>query len=113
MEDARRERGEGRDGYVSTEYAGTLTPPDYPMNRNVIYGSFSELEGWRESRAGGAIIYNTSRHIAIPKLILSANMLYGRYSSMYDIIITRLYLLHECIHHLSDAPDYLHATSRS
>lgn len=106
-----KEKKGGR--YVSTEYAGTLTPPDYPMNRNVIYGSFSVLKGWRESCADRAIVYNTSRHIAIPKLILSANILYGRYSSMYDIIITRLYLLHECIHHLSDAPDYLRTTPRS
>lgn len=49
---------------MSTGYAGTLTPPDYPMNRNVIYGSFSGLEGWRESRADRAIAYNTSRHFA-------------------------------------------------
>lgn len=27
---------------------GTLTPPDYPMKRKVIYGSFSGLEGWHE-----------------------------------------------------------------
>lgn len=60
----------GTEGYVSTGYAGTLTPPDYPMNRNVIYGSFSELESWRESRADRAIAYNTMRHVAIPKLIL-------------------------------------------
>lgn len=67
-------RGEKEDGggggggrYVSTGYAGTLTPPDYPMNRNVIYGSFNELEGWRESRADRAIAYNTSRHVASPR----------------------------------------------
>lgn len=73
MEDARekRERGDGPGREVCvTGYAGTLTPPDYPMNRNVIYGSFSGLEGWRESRADRAIVYNTSRHIAIPELIL-------------------------------------------
>lgn len=65
------ERRTGRDErYVSTGYAGTLTPPDYPMNRNVIYGSFSELEGWRKSRADRAIAYNTSRHVTILKLIL-------------------------------------------
>jgi len=71
MEDVwkERERGRGRVGrYVSTEYARTLTPPDYPMNRNVIYGSFSELKGWRESRADRALAYNMSRHSEIDLL---------------------------------------------
>lgn len=56
------------------------------MNRNVIYGSFSELEGWRESRADRAIAYNASRHVAIPKLILSSKHVIR--TSMYNIIIT-------------------------
>lgn len=95
MEDARRKRearGEGERGgrYVSTGYAGTLTPPDYPMNRNVIYGSFSELEGWRESRVDRAIIYNTSRHIAIPKLILGA--CYADAILLYVISLLRNYI---------------------
>lgn len=63
----RKRTGAGGGRYVSTGYAGTLTPPDYPMNRNVIYGSFNELEGWRESRADRAIAYNTSRHVASPR----------------------------------------------
>lgn len=103
MEDARRERGEGRDGrYVSTEYAGTLTPPDYPMNRNVIYGSFSVLEGWRESCADRAIVYNTSRHIAIPKLILSANMSYDD-----AILLCMISLLRDYIYYMNVFTIYL------
>jgi len=72
------------------------------MNRNVIYGSFSELEGWRESRADGAVAHNTSRHVAIPKLILLSSLeqaCYTDYTFVYNIIITRLHLLHKCIHH--------------
>lgn len=32
-------------GMCQRDTRGTLTLPDYPMNRNVIYGSFSEPEG--------------------------------------------------------------------
>lgn len=98
MEDARRERGRerGRVGrYVSTGYAGTLTPPDYPMNRNVIYGSFSELEGWRESRADRAIAYNTSRHVAIPKLILLSKHV------IRTILLCVILLLRDCIYYIN------------
>lgn len=54
MEDAQREGGEGggggeeeerMGGMCQRDTRGTLTLPDYPMNRNVIYGSFSEPEG--------------------------------------------------------------------
>lgn len=87
---ARRERERGRDErYVSTGYAGTLTPPDYPMNRNVIYGSFSRLEGWRESRADRAIAYTTSRRVAISKLIFLNKRACSEDSSMYNIAITQ------------------------
>ena len=57
------------------------------MNRNVIYGSFSELEGWRESRADGAVAHNTSRHVAIPKLILLSSLeqaCYTDYTFVYN-----------------------------
>lgn len=100
---AEEKRWDGR--YVSTEYAGTLTPPDYPMNRNVIYGSFSELEDWRESRADRAIVHNASRHIAIPKLILSANTIllcmillllrgYIYYMNVFTVYLTQPIMLH-------------------
>lgn len=105
-EDGGAGAGGGGGRYVSTGYAGTLTPPDYPMNRNVIYGSFNELEGWRESRADRAIAYNTSRHVASPRSEIDpfARAYYTRdYTSTFNIIITRLHLLHKCIHHLPDA----------
>lgn len=35
----------GGESRVNAGYARTLTPPDYPMNRNVIYGSFRDARG--------------------------------------------------------------------
>jgi len=93
MEDARRIRGRGG---VSTGYARTLTPPDYPMNRNVIYGSFSELEGWRESRADRAIAYT-----AIPKLILSSKLV------IRTILLCLISLLRDCIYYINVFTIYL------
>lgn len=41
------ERGEGM---CQRGTAGTLTPLDYPMNRNVIYGSFTQRRGGLKGR---------------------------------------------------------------
>lgn len=99
-EERKREKDRARAGtdergvHVNAGYAGTLTPPDYPMNRNVIYGSFSGLEGWRESRVDRAIAYNTSRHFA-PQT--SGSSLRRR-----TLIYTRLPILHIFYHNTVD-----------
>lgn len=74
---------------MSTGYAGTLTPLDYPMNRNVIYGSFSGMEGWCESHVDRAIAYNTSRHFTPQAPILFEE-------SHPNICASALYTVYAC-----------------